>query len=848
MTARSPLVSGIVSIIFVFGPVARCEPPAAQDAKAIEAAQPRRTDLHGDPLPPGAIARLGTVRLRSGADCIAFSPDGKVLVSGDNAGLLAWDAATGAPLGGFTDKGPAMAARYAADGKTLLTADRSGVIRHWDAATGVLLRETKQARRGHLRCLAAFFSANGKVLGTLGISGEVQLWDTATGEQTLQSKHKVPSTSNQAALSPDGKVLAAGGKNNRVHLIDTTTDKEMRQIDGLFRCFTFSPDGRSLAGVLDLNATESSVCLWDVETGKLRHQVAVERLGLPRLAFSPDGKYLAACGHEGPIRLYDMAGGKEVRRFERRPVSIGNSSWGQHALVFSPDGRTLASADASIIRLWDVATGERRPKFPGHASPVNCLAFSADGGSLASGEFQGGTLMVWDLATHKPRYTFDGHFPGALSLAYSPDGKLLASGDGYVGGTGGLEAKIRLWDLSQGRLMRAFFAHVNSVESLSFSPDGKTLASAGHDARAKLWDVATGRRLHQIRGVDSQVKSVAFSPDGKLLIVAGTSGELALWNPASGQKVRDLCETGDESRTIFQAAFLPDGKTIFSRVLRRGDVRVDREDRHGAYFWDSGSGRLLRSFPMGNGYAWGMRSALSPDGKTLAVSSGDSNDPAIRLWDTGTGKPMIPLRGHGRGAATALTFSSDGRVLASGGTDTTVLLWDISHARLEYLWEQLAVAGGDGARAAKALKAKPEESVPFLKERLRRAAEAEDRASRWIADLDSDQFPVREKASRELEKLGPDAAFAMRDALQGELSAEVRRRIQAILDGMKRPGGETPGSDPRSVWLSLAVLEEIGTPVSRQVLEALAKGSETSRVAREARSALERLAKRRNNR
>jgi hypothetical protein len=160
----------------------------------------------------------------------------------------------------------------------------------------------------------------------------------------------------------------------------------------------------------------------------------------------------------------------------------------------------------------------------------------------------------------------------------------------------------------------------------------------------------------------------------------------------------------------------------------------------------------------------------------------------------------------------------------------------------------LATADSESARVVKQIRAKPEQAVPLLKQRLLHAAESERRATGWIADLDSDSFPAREKASRELEKLGPDAAFVLRAALQADPSTEARRRLQAILDKMKRPGEETPGLAPRSVWLSLAALEEIGTQASRQVLEELAKGPAKSPVTRGARAALERLAKQRPNR
>jgi WD40 repeat protein len=819
-------------LFFLLAPSARAEPP--------------RTDDHGDPLPQGAVARLGTVRLRhivrdySGAACVAFSPDGKTLVSGGDVGLRAWDVATGKDLG-WSTAAPATSAQFTPDGKNLLTTDNHGSIRVWQMGRGKLLRETKPlADNRSFHGLGSFLSANGKIAGVTGLVEDgVCLWETETGKEIMARKAEGRSLFFSAALSPDGKTLVVSGEGNRAHLLEVATGKEVRIIEGPNKAphlapgflrlreealsgFAFSPDGKTLAG----GSGKESFSVWNVADGQLRFTIKDCR-GL--LAFSPDGK-MVVCGREEAMRLYETETGKEVRRFERHPGHV-------RALTFAPDGKTVASAGEYTIDLWDVATGKRLHPRAGHTTPVFSLAFSPDGGSLASGDSEEGTLIVWDLKDHKPRHTFTGHFPNVLSMAYSPDGKILASGDGYYRGTGGLDAQIRLWDLSAGRLLRQFPGHLNSVESLAFSPDGKRLASGGHDARTKVWDAATGRRLLQIRGEDTWYKSVAFSPDGKNLLIAGSPGVRALWGADSGRKVRDLGTPGDESRAIEFAAFLPGGRTVLTRESERGGTELNE-----ARIWDAETGHLLRSFTLGDTNGSQNCFALAPDGNTLAT--GEAHGKAgIQLWDTTTGKRVGLLNGHKRGTA-ALAFSPDGKTLASGGRDTTVLLWEVTRARLEHLWTELSGGQDEGARAGKGLAATPEEAIPLLKDRLRRAAEAEERVRRLITDLDADDFDVREKSSHELEGLGPEAAFAVQLALQGSPSAEVRSRLQNALDRMKTPQGEI-AFQPWSVSLALAVLEEIGTPAARRVLEELAKGPVKAVVTREAGAALERLGKRR---
>ena len=207
---------------------------------------------------------------------------------------------------------------------------------------------------------------------------------------------------------------------------------------------------------------------------------AKARLGKGRItgeiAYSPDSSRLAVVGSIG-VWIYDADTDVELDLFTG-PTSVSN-------VAFSPDGNTLATGswDDSMIRLWDVATGQLKSTLMGHGDRVYSVAFSPDGTTLASGS-EDQTVRLWYVATEQLKTILEGHTDAVNSVAFSPDGNTLASGD--------WEKSVRLWDIATEQLTATLMGHTDGVNSVAFSPDGGTLASGGYDGTVWLWDARTG--------------------------------------------------------------------------------------------------------------------------------------------------------------------------------------------------------------------------------------------------------------------------------------------------------------------------------------------------------------------
>jgi WD40 repeat protein len=813
---------------------------------------PPGVDLYGDPLPAGAVARLGTVRFRNGSSLHfgSISPDGKLLASADGKIVRLWDADTGKEIRQFHGhQAPVRCLAYSSDGKAIASGSDDKNIRLWDAASG---RELAKCQ-GHQQagpsnyplCVAqVIFAPDGKTLVSHGSDQTIRQWDAATGKELRQFKgHKDHVWS--IGISRDGKRLAAfvlkpfqGSKGSgdfkpgEVWVWDYADGKKLHHwfLTEDLALAALSPDLKILVTCLRSGLGPFKLKLWEVNTGKYLRSLPVHSRAV---AFTADSKKLWSAREN--YQLWDLAGGKELRRVKNPHYSVFSQ------ISLSPDSKTIVSwGFKNTIELCDVETGKELRAFVGHDNGIRAMAFSPDGKYLASG--QGDEIRLWDLATYKQMHRFPGHVSFLTALTFSPDARKIISSSA--------NNAIHVWDAATGKEHHRPKVYVGHVTQMALSLDGTTLVTIDGNRGAgtlNLWQTKTWKLLDKWE-LPEKCWTRAFSPDRKILATSG--GEkgrfsILLWDVKAGKLLASL---GPHPKWVTTIAFSPDGRLV-AGVSSLDTIHV----------WEIASGQQrLTIHPDGNVH----KLAFSPDSRLLAIANsggfwragktdGNEHIHKVRLWDLSTGRETQRFGDH-RSAVTDIAFSPNGRLLASASWDTTILLWDVAAVgpgakpmslearRLEALWTGLA--GDDGFRAHKAIwsmAAAPAQTLPFLKARLKPVAPADQPlVARLVVDLDSDIFAVRQKATRELEKLGASAKPALHKVVAGSgaSSLEFRRRLERLL---ATPAEKLSIREGRAV----EVLEHIANGQARQLLQSLADGVADANLTKEAQAAIARLDK-----
>ncbi|MGH3687572.1 MAG: TIR domain-containing protein [Pseudonocardiaceae bacterium] len=391
------------------------------------------------------------------------------------------------------------------------------------------------------------------------------------------------------------------------------------------------------------------------------------------VVFAPDGRTLATASADQTVRLWDLSDRDRVRQLG--PPLTGHTG-SVNGVAFSPDGRTLATTGADhTVRLWDLSNRDRPhqfgPALTGHTSAVGGVTFAPDGRTLATaGDDQ--TVRLWDLSDRDrarqlgPPLT--AHTGSVNGVVFSPNGRTLA--------TAGDDQTVRLWDVSDRDRVRQLgpplTGHTSAVNGVAFSPDGRTLATASYDQTVRLWDLSDRDRPHQLgpplTAHTSPVNGVAFAPDGRTLATASADQTTIVWDLSDRPHQLGQPLTGHTS-AVRGVVFSPDGRTLatasYDQTVRLWDVS-DRD-------------RVRQLGPPLTGHTGSVNGvAFSPDGRTLATTSADQT---VRLWDVSDrDRPHQlgpPLTGHTNWVY-GVAFSPDGRTLATAGDDQTVRLWDLS--------------------------------------------------------------------------------------------------------------------------------------------------------------------------
>ena len=365
------------------------------------------------------------------------------------------------------------------------------------------------------------FSPDGSTLVSSDRHGTVQMWNVDHGKPI--SAWKAHTRSIRAlAFSMDKPIFVTVDEKGTIHSWKASTGAPSAALtlnghEDWGTALSFSADGQTLR-----SGSGRIIRSWDTRTGKALDSITLQLRVARASSFSLNRKTLASVGYDKPqvVQLWDLPAGSE------RATLIGHT-WAVETLAFSQDGGLLATGGrAGTIHIWDVDTGQRKKTLEGHQISVKALAFSPDGKMLASASHRG--IRLWALDTGDPHTSLIEHEDSGqadtLALAFSPDGETLVS-------TG--RGKMQLWDVNRHRLLTEIPGHRGRIKVLTYSPDGTTVLTGCEDGTIEMWRTDTYTLKSTIKPHTERVEVLKFSSDGRTLASGSMDGTILLWHWAS---------------------------------------------------------------------------------------------------------------------------------------------------------------------------------------------------------------------------------------------------------------------------------------------------------------------------
>jgi RNA polymerase sigma factor (sigma-70 family) len=817
-----------------------------------------RVDLSGDPLPSGAIARMGTTRFQ-GDDIsrqIAISPDAKQLFVSDWHGVTVFDSITGKKIRRFdmpSDQCVVNSIALSGDGKFLAigvdgpAGEHPGGIEIRNAESGEILKFCKAANyRGYS---SVRFSPDGKAVAACpNTSKRVLMWNTGTGEEIRRWDLDTEAVAAPFFM-PDGKTLIAGGLRT-IHFWDTKTGRSIRSIvdhpGAVVWQLDLSANGKILASqalkeppqVSRFHKLDNSIHLWDTTTGAPIRTIkvvgdrdkfqdaapSIDQDIVCHFHVAPDGKTLATTGGDGVLRIWDIGTGTQLRKWDY-------TYWGSD-FDFSPDGKSLAVlGNGSTILLWDPATGKEIRERPGHRNPIDLMTLSADDRTLATSS-RLGDVRLWDTRTGRELRRFAVPERDIAAIHFVEGARILK--------TTSASRTARCWDTKTGmETDRQQMLVARQIKAQTVSPDRNTIAfvvsdKTGLDNYVVAWDAASEKRLYTLPG-GNWCTHVGFSRDGRTILTWCDASTVQMWDAKTGVKATAF-RAGDGTAHVC-GAFSPDGEW----------AACDGKDETMLLYHltTKASGRRIKAPGLADHLPFFL---FSPDARTLAVGTRDG----IKLFETVTGNVRRRLEG---GRVTSMIFSSDNRRLISASEDTTALVWDLTGrigkpvdrakpdlTELADRWVDFV--SDDAASAYSAMWRLVEggaTATSYIDQQLKPIEVLDDeRTKRLISDLDSVKFKVRTEAAEVLEKQGDFAEASLRRALTGKNSPEQRRHLERLIAKIES-NRDTPSGELLRRLRAIEVLEQLGSAEAVKVLRRISREFRDTTTRESARASLNRL-------
>ncbi len=541
------------------------------------------------------------------------------------------------------------AVRVTSDGGRIVSGSKDRTLRVWDVESGVCLRTLE----GH--------------------SGDVLSLD----------------------LTPDGRCAVSGSEDHTLRVWDMESGVCLRILKGHswgVSCVSVAPDGRrALSGSRD-----KTLRVWDVDSGNCLRILQGHGSTVESVSVTADGQRAVSGSQDNTLRIWDLETGaclRELRRYSNPSFS---------SVSVTPDGwRAVSGGADNVLRVWDLESGLCLRTMEGHSGKITSVSITPDGRYAISAGSWDRTLRVWDLESGACLRILEGHSDWVQSVSMTPDGRRAVSGSGGHLETAPSENMLRVWDLENGACPRTLEGHSDRVRSVSVTPDGRRAVSGSEDNSLRVWDLKNGTCLRTLEGHNGQVTCVVVTPDGRRALSGSWDSTIRLWDLDTGVCLRTL-----EGHSAFGAIFVtsmsitPDGRRVLSghhdAALRIWDldsgaclhtltgdgadvlsvsVSVDGKRAFSAStdktlrVWDLESGTCLHTLESA-----GILSELFTS--RHAVSAGGHSDNTVQVTDLETQASLRILEGH-NGSVRSVSAMPDGRLIASGGADMTLRLWDL---------------------------------------------------------------------------------------------------------------------------------------------------------------------------